>query len=135
MKGVILILSVLIIASFLRLYNLTELPPGLYPDEAMNGNNAQEALDSGNFKVFYPENFGREGLFINIQALFIRQFGHYPWVLRLPSAIFGILTVLGLYLFTKELFSWNYELGIRNNENKKSIHNSLFSIHYSEAVA
>src|SRR3989344_2073975 len=104
MKGVILILSVLIIASFLRLYNLTELPPGLYPDEAMNGNNAQEALDTGNFKVFYPENFGREGLFINIQGLFISKFGHYSWALRLPSAIFGILTVLGLYLLTKELF-------------------------------
>src|SRR3989344_7697255 len=95
---------ILIIASFLRLYNLTEVPPGLYPDEAMNGNNAAEALETGNFKVFYPENFGREGLFINIQALFIRQFSHKPWALRLPSAIFGILTVLGLYFLTKELF-------------------------------
>lgn len=135
MKKTILLFSILIIASFLRLYNLTELPPGLYPDEAMNGNNAQEALDTGNFKVFYPENFGREGLFINIQALFIRQFGHYPWALRLPSAIFGILTVLGLYFFTKELFRWNHVSGIENNGNKKYIHNSLFPIHYSEAVA
>lgn len=99
-----LLIIILIIASFLRLYNLTELPPGLYPDEAMNGNNAQEALDTGNFKVFYPENFGREGLFINIQALFINKFGHQPWALRLPSMLFGILTILGLYFLTKELF-------------------------------
>ena len=111
MKKTILLLSILIIASFLRLYNLAPahnsgafLPPGLYPDEAMNGNNAQESIDTGDFKIFYPENFGREGLFINIQALSINKFGHHPWALRLPSAIFGILTVLGLYFFTKELF-------------------------------
>ena len=59
-----LLIAIIIIASFLRLYNLMPLnnilfPPGLYPDEAMNGNNAQEAIDTGNFKFFYPENFGR----------------------------------------------------------------------------
>ncbi|TSC96729.1 MAG: hypothetical protein Athens101426_200 [Parcubacteria group bacterium Athens1014_26] len=103
----ILFLSVfliIIIASFLRLYNLTVLPPGLYPDEAMNGNNALEALSTNNFKIFYPENNGREGLFINIQAMSIHIFGNFSWVLRLISAIFGILTVLGVYFFTKELF-------------------------------
>ena len=43
-------------------------------------------------------------MFINIQALSVAIFGHEPWVLRLPSAIFGLLTVLGLYLMTRELF-------------------------------
>jgi 4-amino-4-deoxy-L-arabinose transferase-like glycosyltransferase len=71
----------------------------------MNGNNALEALETGKFKVFYPENNGREGLFINIQALFLWFFGvNEPWALRLPSAIFGILTVLGLYFMAKEVF-------------------------------
>ncbi len=103
--------TILIIASFLRLYNLMPAdnsgafsPPGLYPDEAMNGNNAVEAIASGDWKVFYPENFGREGLFINIQSLSIMALGNTPWALRLPSAIFGILTVLGLYLLTKAMF-------------------------------
>ena len=99
-----LILIIIIIAAFLRLYNITELPPGLYPDEAMNGNNALEALSTGGFKVFYPENNGREGLFINIQALSIALFGNFPWALRAVSAIFGILTVLGVYFLSKELF-------------------------------
>jgi len=103
-----LFIAIIIIASFLRLYNLIPvnnigLPPGLYPDEAMNGNNAVEAIESGDYKIFYPENFGREGLFINIQSLSIGVFGNTPWALRLPSAIFGILTVLGLYFMTKEL--------------------------------
>lgn len=88
----------------MRLYNISEAPPGLYPDEAMNGSNALEALATGQFKVFYPENNGREGFFINLQALSIAAFGNEPWALRGVSAIFGILTVLGLYFLARELF-------------------------------
>ena len=103
---------IIIIAAFFRLYNITLLPPGLYPDEAMNGNNGLEALSTGNFKVFYPENNGREGLFINIQAISIYIFGNEPWALRGVSAIFGILTVLGVYLLTKELFPENRKIAL-----------------------
>jgi 4-amino-4-deoxy-L-arabinose transferase-like glycosyltransferase len=100
------LLIVLIIATVFRIYHLAEIPPGLYPDEAMNGNNALEALRTGNYKLYYPENNGREGLFINIQALFLKAVGiNEPWVLRLPSAIFGILTVWGIYFLGRELFS------------------------------
>ena len=113
-RQTVLLLIVLIIASFFRLYNLSgtnSAPPGLYPDEAINGNNASEALDTGNFKVFYPENNGREGLFINIQAVSIKIFGNKPLALRLPSAIFGILTILGIYLFSATLFN-NASIGL-----------------------
>jgi len=101
------LLIILIIASFLRLANLTSLPPGLYPDEAMNGNNALEAFSTGEFKIFYPENNGREGLFINIQSVFVGIFGNIPWALRLPSVLFGILTVAGIYFLTRELLRHN----------------------------
>ncbi len=100
----LLLILIVIIAAFFRLYNITQTPPGLYPDEAMNGNNLLEAIKTGDFKVFYPENNGREGLFMNIQALSVLRFGNEPWALRIPSALFGILTVLGLYFLTKELF-------------------------------
>jgi len=105
-QEVIIFIIIISIAAFFRLYQLNQFPSGLYPDEAMNGNNAQEALDTGDFKLFYPENNGREGLFINIQALSIKAFGNNPWSLRLVSAIIGILTVIGLYLLTRELFEW-----------------------------
>ncbi len=99
------LILIVLIAGFLRFYDLKNTPPGLWSDEAMNGTNAIQAIEANGWKIFYPENFGREGLFINIQALFVKALGHEPWVLRLPSAIFGILTVLGLYFLTKELFS------------------------------
>lgn len=100
----LLLFIVFIIAAFLRLYNITEAPPGLYPDEAMNGNNALEALSTGQFKIFYPENNGREGFFINIQALSVAALGNEPWALRGVSALFGIFTVLGVFFLTRELF-------------------------------
>ena len=107
-KVTLILLFVLIIATFFRFWKLAEMPPGLYPDEAMNGNNALEALKAApppdGFKLFYPENNGREGLFINIQAASIALFGNQTWALRLVSGIFGILTVLGLFFLAKELF-------------------------------
>lgn len=100
------LLSILIIAVFLRTHQLDLVPGGLYPDEAMNGNNALEALRTGDFKLYYPDNNGREGFFINLQAMFIRYFGvTEPWVLRLPSALIGTFTVWGIYLLSRELFS------------------------------
>ena len=52
-----LLIIILIIAAFLRFYNITDLPAGLYPDEAIYANNCIEAWETGNFKVFYPENY------------------------------------------------------------------------------
>ena len=105
LKIIIPLLLILIIAAFFRFFLITEIPPGLYPDEAMNGNNALEAIKTGEYKIFYPENNGREGMFINIQAFFLTLIQkNEPWVLRLPSAIFGILTVLGIFFLAKELF-------------------------------
>src|SRR3990167_6189124 len=102
-KFYILIL-IIIIASFFRLYNIAETPPGFYPDEAIYANNGVEAWETENFKVFYPENNGREGLWPNIIGFFIVKFGHEPWVSRSVAAVFGILTVLGVYFLAKELF-------------------------------
>lgn len=104
-RVLILLILILVIASFFRLWHLNSIPPGLYPDEAINGNDAVEALGTGEYKLFYPENNGREGLFINLIALSFKVFGVHIWSLKLISALIGILTVLGLYLLTKELFN------------------------------
>lgn len=96
--------GILALGIFFRFYHIQQTPPGIYPDEAMNGSNALEALETGTFKLFYPENNGREGLFINIQALSVKLFGAHPWALRSVSAAIGSLTILGVYLLARELF-------------------------------
>jgi len=100
-----LLTIILIIAAGLRLYGIQTVPPGLYLDEAADGANAVQAWETGDFRVFYPEDNGREGLYINIASVLIHFFGSNAWSLRLPAAAFGLLTVLGAYALTAELVS------------------------------
>src|ERR1700722_1817749 len=103
-----LLVGVLIIATFFRFYHLTTTPPGLYPDEAMEGVNAQNVAQTGRFKVFYPEDNGREGLYVNILALAFKYQilpQTAPWSARVPAAVAGVLTVLGVYFLVAELFN------------------------------
>ncbi len=96
---------ILVIAAGLRLWAITTVPPALFLDEAADGANAVQAWETGDFKVFYPEDHGREGLYINVASVFIHFLGCKAWPLRLPAAIFGILTVAGIYALTAELIS------------------------------
>jgi 4-amino-4-deoxy-L-arabinose transferase-like glycosyltransferase len=96
---------ILMIAAGLRFYGLETAPPGLYIDEAADGANAVQAWEAGDFRVFYPEDSGREGLYTNVASVFIHFLGSNARALRLPAAIFGFLTVAGLYALTSELIS------------------------------
>jgi 4-amino-4-deoxy-L-arabinose transferase-like glycosyltransferase len=96
---------ILLFAGFLRVDQLGSVPPGLFPDEAMEGSNALEALETHNFRVFYPENNGREGLYANAVAASIAVFGNSKLAVRLPAAVSGTLTVFGLYCLAGEVFT------------------------------
>jgi len=109
-KTLIYLLIILAIASFFRLWNLNSTPPGLYPDIAMNGNDALNSLKTGNFKLFYPENNGREGLFMWLIALSFSIFGVSIWSIKIVAAIIGIFTILGLYLLAREVLNKNIAL-------------------------
>ncbi len=99
-----LLLAILVLAFSIRVANIENIPYGIFPDEAQNGVDAQQANATGEYKLFYESNNGREGLFINIQALSIKTFGSTTFALKLPSIIFGTLTVLGVFLLASELF-------------------------------
>ncbi len=98
------LVAILLFAFVVRFTNIENIPVGLYPDEAANGIDALQALESGDFKLFYPANYGREGLFINIQAFFISLIGNTVTGLKFASILFGTLSVWGIYLLGRELF-------------------------------
>lgn len=112
MRNLILLILILALAAFFRFYQLDQIPPGLYPDEAMNAN--QAITEPG--KVFYTDNNGREGLFINLLWLSFSLFGISIWSFKIVPAIFGTLTVLGVYLLTRELFWINPKSQILNSK-------------------
>lgn len=101
----ILLGGVVFLAAVLRLWNLGGIPPGLYPDEAAYGMDAVRVHETKDYRVFYPANNGREGLFINIVSLVFDVFGVGIWQLRMVSGIFGTLTVVAVWLLARELFS------------------------------
>lgn len=101
---IIILILILAIGFYLRVANIEGAPPGVYPDEAVNGEDALRALKTGEFEWFYTANNGREGLFINFIAFFFKFLGVSILSLKLPSIFFGTATILGVYLLAKELF-------------------------------
>ena len=58
----------------LRFHNLDSIPRGLTPDEAWNGLDALKILN-GERPIFLTANYGREALFIYLQAISIGFLG------------------------------------------------------------
>jgi 4-amino-4-deoxy-L-arabinose transferase-like glycosyltransferase len=100
-------LAVLVVvgALFIRSYHIGSLPPGVYPDEAVNGVDAITANANHSWKMFYENNNGREGLFMNLIALSFSLFGISVASFKMWSILFGTLTVLGMILLGEELFA------------------------------
>lgn len=101
-KFKIALIAVLLIAAFFRFFLLTSIPPGIHPDAATNAVDAYHAWRDNDRKVFFENNYGREGLFINIVSYFFQFFGPSYFVYKLPGAIIGILSILGMYFLAKE---------------------------------
>lgn len=112
-KEAILLSLILLLAIFFRFWNINNIPPGLYPDEAIYAN---DGITSPG-KVFYPENNGREGLWMNLLFVFFKIFGISATVLRIVSAIAGTLTVFGIYFLSKEIIE---KYGASNISSKKT---------------
>jgi 4-amino-4-deoxy-L-arabinose transferase-like glycosyltransferase len=98
-----LLFPVVAIALFFRLYQLVQFPPGIWGDEAVNAIDAMHSLRTGDFKVFYPANAGREGLFVWLQAASIGVWGNTLTALRMPSVFIGTLTVFLTFFTTRRL--------------------------------
>ncbi len=102
---------IIFIGVLARTYHLTSLPPGVYPDEAVNGTDAIKAIETGHFQWFYTNNYGREGLFMNLIAMGFLFFGVNVITLKIWSVFFGILTIAGMMLLSREIFG-TYRSGL-----------------------
>ena len=117
-KHKFLLLAILILAALLRLYRITEVPPGVNRDEASIGYTAYSLLHTGKdeYGRSFPlsfESFGDWKLpfYIYITVPFVKVFGLNELSVRLPSALAGIATVFLTYFLVLELF---LKLEIRN---------------------
>lgn len=93
------VLLILAAGALLRLPDLSTLPPAHYRDVALTALDALRAA-AGDPKIHYTFD---EGLYSNIMGLFFLAFGASDWSLRLPGALFGILTCWGIYRLGRTL--------------------------------
>lgn len=88
---------ILLAGAYVRFANLTCLPPGLYPDEAMNTTDGLTTAEAGGWRLFYENNNGREGLYISILGYLLYWFGNHLWIVRFLPALIGTLTLPAVY--------------------------------------
>lgn len=98
-----ILLPVILLAFFLRVWQLPQTPPGLWYDEAYYSMDAAWLLDGGPWRIFFVGNNGREPIFIYLQALFIWIFGANPLTSRLANPFIGTLTVATVYVLAHRL--------------------------------
>ena len=108
----IILFVILLLASFLRFYQLADFPVGFHSDEASLGYNAYSLLKTGKdennqFLPLYIDSFGdfRPAGYFYLLIPFVKFLGLSEFTVRFPSAIFGVLTVLAVYFLAKELFT------------------------------
>jgi len=111
MKNKKIFIFILTLAAILRFYKLGDIPLSLDWDENSNAYNAYSILKTGrdeygalfpltnkSFDDYKPPMY----MYLNVPAVAI--FGLTPLAARLPSAIFGFLTVPAFYFLARRLF-------------------------------
>jgi 4-amino-4-deoxy-L-arabinose transferase-like glycosyltransferase len=87
------VLFITLLAAVLRFYQLPVLPPGLHFDEGFKGVTARALLEGAPPKLFFESDMGEEPIAIYLVAAALGLLGQQAWIIRLPSAVVGTLTV------------------------------------------
>lgn len=113
LKKYIPLILILLLAVFLRFWQLGEIPPGVHTDEADTGYSAYSILKTGldphgkfNFLALSDSNTGgtHPPIYTYLLIPLVNTIGLNIWVERLPSAILGSLTVLIAFFIVNKLF-------------------------------
>lgn len=98
-----LLIPLLWLAFGLRVWQLADLPPGLWYDEAYYAMDAVWLLDGGPWHLFFAGNNGREPLFIYLQTFFIDWLGANPFTPRWVGSLIGMITIPVMYIWVNRL--------------------------------
>lgn len=105
-----LLIFIFLVGFFLRFYKLGEVPYGFYQDESAIGYNAFSLMKTGRDEYgqkfpLYFKSFGdyKLPLYIYTTTTAIKTFGLSEFSVRFSSALFGFLTLIVFYFFTKVL--------------------------------
>ncbi len=126
-----LLFIAIIVGAFFRFYKIGDSPKGVYVDEAALGYNAYSILKTGKdeFGKAFPIMFRsfatfQSPVYTYLTVPFISMFGLSSFSTRLPSALFGLLTIPLLYFLVKQLSGTD---PVTKNQVPRTNHFALFS--------
>lgn len=107
----ILFIGMILLAIFLRFWQLGIVPVSPDWDEAALGYNAYSILKTGRdeYGTWFPRTLRsfddyKPPLYVYLTIPSVALFGLSTWSVRLPSAVMGVLAVIGTYFLVYELF-------------------------------
>src|SRR5258708_3795781 len=101
---------IVLVAAFLRLWQLATAPPGLHYDLAATALLGDEVAFNGYRPVFISAYTGHEALYYDWLALWFRLVGSSVFTLRLAAAMLGILAVPATFFAIREVMRFEKEL-------------------------
>ena len=105
-----LLLSVLALALFLRLLVLSDMPFGLWKDEAIHGVSAVRILEESSYRPIFVPEANVASLMIFLQAASIWLLGRNTVALRLPSVLMDLGVIVLLYFLARRFLGWRIAL-------------------------
>ncbi|MDP3941771.1 MAG: glycosyltransferase family 39 protein [bacterium] len=109
-RSSLLFIAIISVGFLLRVWNLQHVPSGFFADEASIGYNAYTILTKGTdqYNIRFPVFFRslddyKAPIAIYSTVPFIEVFGLTEFSTRLPSAFYGLLTILFVFFIGKEL--------------------------------
>src|SRR5687768_13054969 len=101
---------IFVLAIFLRVYRLDNVPPALFGDEIDVGYQAYSLWETGRdltgrLMPFYIRSLSefRTPLYIYSAVPFVGIFGLNEWGVRLPAVFWGLVSIAGIFLLARKL--------------------------------
>jgi len=110
-RKILILVIILFLAAFLRIYKLNVVPVELFGDELDVGYHAYSLLKTGrdytgHFLPTYISSLAeaRAPLFIYSTVPFVAIFGLSEWGVRLPASFFGLVSIVLIFFLLRKLF-------------------------------
>jgi len=100
----LVLLGIVALAFLLRVPDLRNIPYALMGDETKFAMEARGVLEGRIFKPFTTAVDGHWAMFFSVMAAFMRALGQSVEVIRLHSALAGVLSVLATYALARQLW-------------------------------
>jgi 4-amino-4-deoxy-L-arabinose transferase-like glycosyltransferase len=104
-QDLLILLTLTLLALGLRLWQLDSVPPGWRDDELIEAYVIAQNILDGDWRLYYPDASGHEGLFHFLKAGFLAAFGYSVSGIRGLSVLFGTLAVPLTYLVGKLMYN------------------------------